>query len=202
MNAAVWFSSLAGLAVLAATQAEAQPSRVIILRHAEKLNAYALCDLGRERADGLVVAEDRPAHGLIGIGDRLQVVEHDVVRRVARLSDFLQHNLTFALEFDLFECRRGENVGEDVERERHVRFQHARMKRGLLSARVRVEISTDRFDLFCDRARAAPLRAFERHVFEHVRHAHEVANLIARTGVHPHTERRTLELRHRVGNDG
>src|SRR5277367_1904973 len=53
MNAAVWFSSLAGLAALAATPAEAQPSRVIILRHAEKLNAYALCDLGRERANAL-----------------------------------------------------------------------------------------------------------------------------------------------------
>jgi hypothetical protein len=54
MNAAVWLSSLAGLAALAAAPvAEAQPSRVIILRHAEKLNAYALCDLGRERADAL-----------------------------------------------------------------------------------------------------------------------------------------------------
>jgi broad specificity phosphatase PhoE len=54
MNAAVWFSSLAGLAALTATPiAEAEPSRVIILRHAEKLNAYALCDLGRQRADAL-----------------------------------------------------------------------------------------------------------------------------------------------------
>jgi hypothetical protein len=55
MNAAVWFSSLAGLAALAATPAEAQPSRVIILRHAEKLNAYALCDLGGERANALTI---------------------------------------------------------------------------------------------------------------------------------------------------
>lgn len=53
MKAAVWFSSLAGLATLTATLADAQPSRVIILRHAEKLNAYALCDLGRERANAL-----------------------------------------------------------------------------------------------------------------------------------------------------
>src|SRR5580698_6939974 len=54
MNAAAWFSSLAGLAALAATPvAEAEPSRIIILRHAEKLNAYALCDLGRQRADAL-----------------------------------------------------------------------------------------------------------------------------------------------------
>jgi hypothetical protein len=28
----------------------AQPARIIILRHSEKLNAYALCDLGQERA--------------------------------------------------------------------------------------------------------------------------------------------------------
>ena len=54
MNAAAWFSSLTCLAALAATPvAEAEPSRVIILRHAEKLNAYALCDLGRQRADAL-----------------------------------------------------------------------------------------------------------------------------------------------------
>ena len=53
MNAAVWFSSLAGLVGLAATVADAQPSRVVILRHAEKLNAYALCGLGHERADAL-----------------------------------------------------------------------------------------------------------------------------------------------------
>src|ERR1700722_10428688 len=54
MNAAAWFSSLTCLAALAAMPvAEAEPSRVIILRHAEKLNAYALCDLGRQRADAL-----------------------------------------------------------------------------------------------------------------------------------------------------
>jgi hypothetical protein len=63
MNAAVWFSSLAGLAALAATPiAEAQPSRVIILRHAEKLNAYALCDLGRERANALAILYNHNYH--------------------------------------------------------------------------------------------------------------------------------------------
>jgi hypothetical protein len=54
VNGAVWPSSLAGLAALAAiSAAEAEPSRVIILRHAEKLNAYALCELGGERAEAL-----------------------------------------------------------------------------------------------------------------------------------------------------
>jgi len=53
MNPAVWLSPVVGLAVLAATPTEAQPSRIIILRHAEKANAYALCDLGRERAEAL-----------------------------------------------------------------------------------------------------------------------------------------------------
>ncbi len=31
----------------------AEPARIIILRHAEKLNAYALCDLGAERGQAL-----------------------------------------------------------------------------------------------------------------------------------------------------
>jgi hypothetical protein len=72
MNSAIWVSSLAGLAALAATAAEAQPSRVIILRHAEKLNAYALCDLGRERADALAkrYLGQGATHSLFAPGER------------------------------------------------------------------------------------------------------------------------------------
>ena len=72
MNSAVWVSSLAGLAALAATVAEAQPSRVIILRHAEKLNAYALCDLGGERADALAkqYLGQGATHSLFAPGER------------------------------------------------------------------------------------------------------------------------------------
>jgi len=43
-----------GLLAAATTfPAAAQPSRIILLRHAEKLNPYALCDMGAERAEAL-----------------------------------------------------------------------------------------------------------------------------------------------------
>jgi hypothetical protein len=72
MKSAVWVSSLAGLAALAATVAQAQPSRVIILRHAEKLNAYALCDLGRDRANALAkqFLGQGATHSLFAPGER------------------------------------------------------------------------------------------------------------------------------------
>ncbi len=40
-------------AVFAAPTAWAEPARIIIMRHAEKLNPYALCDLGTLRAEAL-----------------------------------------------------------------------------------------------------------------------------------------------------
>ncbi len=156
--------------------------------------------LARELGDRRVLAEDRPAHRLVGISGRLKVIEDDVVGRVARLSDFLQHNLTFALELVLFERRSREDVGKNVERERHVVLQNARVKRRLLSARVCIEIAADRFDLFGDRARVASLSAFEGHVFEHVRDAHDVAIFVASAGRDPDSERRAFELRHRIGD--
>jgi hypothetical protein len=39
--------------VLAPTVVLAQPARIILMRHAEKLNAYALCDMGALRAQAL-----------------------------------------------------------------------------------------------------------------------------------------------------
>ncbi len=44
------------------------------------------------------------------------MIEHDVVGRVARLSDFLQYDLPLAFEFARIERRVGENVGEDDRR--------------------------------------------------------------------------------------
>ncbi len=41
------------IALLAPSLSMAQPSEIILLRHAEKADAYALCDIGRRRADAL-----------------------------------------------------------------------------------------------------------------------------------------------------
>ena len=42
------------LALLLSSSAFAEPARIIILRHAEKLNKYELCEIGTQRAQALV----------------------------------------------------------------------------------------------------------------------------------------------------
>ena len=126
------------------------------------------------------------------------MIEDDVVGRVARLTDLLQHHLALAIEFHRIEGRLGEYVGEDVEPQRHVGLEHPRVKRGLLATRVGVEKTAHSFDLLGDVARGASARAFERHVFEHVRDAHQRARFVARAAIDPHADDRALELRHRV----
>ncbi len=105
--------------------------------------------------------------------------------RVARLADLLQHHLALAFELDLIESRPRENVGKNVDRERHVGLQHARMKCGLFAARIGVEESADRFDLFGNVARATAIGTFERHVFEHMRDAHLATRFGACAAIHP-----------------
>ena len=54
MRASLFLSSMTGLIALAASTASlAQPSHFILMRHAEKLNGYALCDMGALRAEAL-----------------------------------------------------------------------------------------------------------------------------------------------------
>ena len=44
---------IAAMVALGPVQGSAEPARIIILRHAEKLNHKSLCDLGEQRAQGL-----------------------------------------------------------------------------------------------------------------------------------------------------
>src|SRR5580692_540453 len=157
--------------------------------------------LAPETADGFLIAKDRKAHGLIGIDDRLQMIEHDIVRRIARATKLLQHDMAFALQLSDIERRMCENVGQNVERERHIGLQHARMKSGLLAACVGIEETTDGLDLFGDADCRAPLRALERHVFEHVAHAHDGPRLVPRTAGDIDADEGAFQLRHWISYD-
>ena len=54
MGASLLLSSAIGLIAMAASTAPfAQPSRLILMRHAEKRDAYALCEMGALRAEAL-----------------------------------------------------------------------------------------------------------------------------------------------------
>ena len=129
------------------------------------------------------------------------MLEDDVVGRVFAGADFLQDDVLLAGEIVRIERRLGQNIRQHVERERHVRLQHARIIGRCLDAGRRIEIAADGFDLLGDIARGAPLGALERHVFEKVRNAVFFRRLVAAAGADPDAERRRFQMRHRIGDD-
>ena len=175
-------------------------------RHHHVGRAIVAREIGRElaaveRAHGLARAEDRTADRLAGIRRLLQPVEHEVVGRVLGGADLLHDHVLLALQFLRIERRLGQDVGQHVERERHVGLEHARVIGGGLVTGRGVEIAADRLDLLGDLARGAPRRALERHVLEQMRDAVLVGALVAAAGADPDAERGALEMRHRVGDD-
>ena len=127
------------------------------------------------------------------------MLEDEIVRRVGDRADLLDDDVLLARQFRV-ESRLGQNVGQHVERERHVGLEHARVVSGALGAGRGIEIAAHRLDLLGDLARRAPPRALERHMFEEMRNAVLVVMLVAAAGSDPNAERRRLEMRHRVGH--
>ena len=136
-----------------------------------------------ERAHRFRRAQDRAAERLVGKGDDLQVLENEIVRRVGDGADFLNDDILLANKLFTVEGRFGENVGEHIERERHVGLEHARVISGAFGAGRRIEIAAHRLDFLGDLARGAPPRALERHVFEQMRNAVFVAAFVAAAGM-------------------
>ena len=158
-------------------------------------------DIAREAPDTVRRPQDRSAERLIGVGGLLEQVEDQVVGGVVDLGDLLNHDVAFALELVVGHRRVLHDIGEDVDRQRHVPLEHAGDVRRLLARGVRVEVSAHRFDLFDDGERGAPLGALEGHVFEEVRDAVEPGALAARAGIDPHPHRSSLEPRHVDADD-
>ena len=143
----------------------------------------------REAAHQFGRAQHRAADRLVGIGGGLEMIEDDVVGRVDRLGDLLHHHFLLARQLIGVERRVLQDVGQDVEGQRHVLLQHLGVIGGMVARGVGVDIAADRLDLLGDLARAAPRRALEGHVLEHVRHAVDVGRLVARAGIDPYAHR-------------
>ena len=153
-----------------------------------------------ERAHGLRRAENRAADRLLGKREFLQALEHQIVRSVFRGADLLHDHVLLAPQFLRIESRLGQNVGQHVERQRHVGLEHAGVIGGALDAGGGIEIAADRLDLLGDLARGALLGALERHVFKQMRNAVFVGLLVAAAGADPDPERGALQMRHAVGH--
>src|SRR6266481_3946341 len=130
------------------------------------------------------------------------MLEHDVIGRILRSPDLLHDHVLFPLQLVRHEGGIGENVGEHVERERHIGLHHPRIIGGGLGRGAGVEIAADRLDLLDDFARGAVGGALERHVFEQMRDTVLVRLFVAAADAGPHAERRGFQMRHGVGDDG
>ena len=94
-----------------------------------------------------------------------------------------------------------QDVGQQVDGERHVVGQHAGVIGGLLARGVGVQLAADVLDRLGDAARRALLRALEGHVLEHVGDAVDLGRLVARAGVDPDADARGLHVGHGRGRD-
>ncbi len=93
----------------------------------------------------------------------------------------MQDDLLLTLQLFLFESGFGENVSQDIDGERHVVFQDARVVGGRFGRGGGVYFATDILDLFGDLAGAAARGSLEGHVFEQVGNPVLVCRLVART---------------------
>ena len=96
----------------------------------------------------------------------MQPVKHEVIRRILGGADFLHDDILLAPQFFGIKSRVRQNVGQHIERQRHVSFQYARKIACLFDARRSVEIAAHRLDRFRDLARRAAPGSLEGHMFK------------------------------------
>ncbi len=129
------------------------------------------------------------------------MIEDDVVGRVLRLPDLLQDDRALAAELAVVQRRVLQDVGDDVDRERHVLLQHLGVVGRVLARGIGVQMAADRLDLLGDRPGVAAPRALEHHVLEEVGHAVDRRRFVAAAGLDPDADRSRLDRIHRVGRD-
>ncbi len=94
-----------------------------------------------EARDLLGRAENRPADRLIGKCGGVEKIENKIVGRIFDRADFLKDHAFFALQLRGVEYAIGEDVGENVERQRRVFGEHMGVVSGMFRAGRGVEIA-------------------------------------------------------------
>ena len=95
-------------------------------------------------------AEDVAADRLVGEGRLGEEVVDAVLGRIERGADLLQDDVLLALQLVRVEHRVPQDVGEDVEGERHVVLEDAGVVGRRLDAGRGVDLAADRLDLLGD----------------------------------------------------
>ncbi|QTK79369.1 hypothetical protein AT6N2_C1661 [Agrobacterium tumefaciens] len=156
----------------------------------------------RERLHGIGRAEDRAADRLVAIGDAGEIVEDHVVRRVGRSADFLEDDVFLALQFVFVEQRFRQDIGKDIDGERHMVLEDAGIIRCGFRRCRGVDFTTDIFDLFSDLPGRAARGALEGHMFEKMGDAVLGIRLVAGAGFDPHPKSDAFEMWHSFRDNG
>src|SRR5690606_22616862 len=120
---------------------------------------------------------------------------------VEGLSDLLEDDAALDLDLGLGHRRREHDVREDVEGERDVGAEHARIIGGHLAPRVGVDVAADILDLLGDLAGGAARGALEGHVLEEMGNAVLLDAFMAAAGGDPYPDGSRGEAGHRFGDD-
>ncbi len=159
----------------------------------------------RIRTDGgesSLVAQHRPPDRLVGKRRGLEVVEDDVVGRVARLAQLLEHHLALLLQLAGIEVGRVHEPGDQLDRKGQVTGQRAGVEDGHVARRPGIELTAHILDRLGDGARRAPGRALEHHVLEQMGKAVLFGRLEPRAGVSIKANRHRRDTRHGIAEHG
>ena len=152
-------------------------------------------------AHDLRLAQHRPAHGLIGKCGRLEIIEDDIVGGIFRLADFLQHHGALAGQLLGIECGMLQDVGDDIDGQRHIAGQDPGVIGGLLARGIGVEMAAHGLDLLGDFPGAAPGRALEGHMLQQMGDAVDLGRLVARAHIGPDADGGGFDRIHPVAGD-
>ena len=109
--------------------------------------------------------------------------------------------MLLALKFLGIELRFHEDVGQNIDGQRNVVGEHARVERCRLDTRGGVDFAPHILDLGRNFPSAAAVRTLERHMFQQVRDAVFVVALIASARLHPNAECNGFNMRKGFGGD-
>jgi hypothetical protein len=154
-----------------------------------------------EARDRLLGAEDGAAERVIGPERGYENLVHEIVRRVLDHPDFLEDHAALHLHVFSGEARRGDDVGQQIERGRHLLVEHVRVERGVLLAGERVDVASEDVDDFGDVGGGAALGAFEDEMLEKVRRAAVLFRLHCRAAAQIEPERGGANVRQRFDDD-
>ena len=115
--------------------------------------------------------------------------------------EFFLDDLAFFFDVGDGKFRMLVHVGEYIEQDVEVPVAGFGVVTGIFFAGKGVEITADTFDGLADLFGGAPVRAFEKEVFEKMRNASERPGFVPAANANPNADGDTFHVRHRCGDN-